>query len=174
MSETTMDKTSLPPAERRIELPPQTSFSAPTPAAPRRRLPWRGLLGLIVLAALAIWGARLYVHHLSHAETDDAFLASNVHLVNAHVAGTIVEVLVEPNTEVKAGDVLFRLDPRDHEARVRQAEAQLAQADALGAFTQAQIVESKAKVDVAQAQEVKADSDFKRAQELARTKVVSS
>jgi membrane fusion protein (multidrug efflux system) len=174
MSETTIDRSSLPPEDRGTELPPQTSFSAPLPAAPRRRFPWRGLLGLLVLAALAIWGTRLYLHHLSYAETDDAFLTSYVHLVNAHVAGTIAEVLVEPNTDVKAGDVLFRLDPRDHEAKVRQAEAQLAQSDAMVAFTKAQIVENKAKVDLAQAQEVKAENDFKRSQELARTKVVSS
>ncbi len=173
MSETTIDKVTGVEQER-VTLPPQTSFRAENAPGPRRRLPWRRLLALAVLGALAVWGGRLFLHHLSHAETDDAFLASNVHLVNAHVAGTVAEVLVEPNTEVKAGDVLFRLDPRDHEAKLRQAEAQAAQSEAVIAFTKAQIVETKAKVDMAQAQEVKARNDFQRAQELVRTKVVSA
>jgi membrane fusion protein (multidrug efflux system) len=168
-----MDKVAGP-EEDRVALPPHNSFRADRSPAPRLRLPWRRLLGLLVLAALAVWGVRLFLHHLSHAETDDAFLTSNVHMVNAHVAGTIAEVLVEPNTEVKPGDVLFRLDPRDHESKLRQAEAQVAQSEALIAFTKAQIAENKAKVDMAKAQEVKARNDFGRAQELVRTKVVSS
>src|SRR3954471_19579233 len=134
MSETTIDKVAAL-EEGVATLPPRTSFRADVPPAPRRRLPWRRLLALAVLAALAVWGVRLFLHHLSHAETDDAFLTSNVHMVNAHVAGTIAEVLVEPNTDVKAGDVLFRLDPRDHESKLRQAEAQAAQAEAVIAFT---------------------------------------
>ena len=76
--------------------------------------------------------------------------------VNAHIGGTVAEVLVEQNTDVKAGDVLFRLDPRDNEAKVRQAEAQLAQSEAFIAFTKAQIADANAKVDKAQAQEIKA------------------
>src|SRR3954471_15516283 len=120
MSETTIDKVAAL-EEGVATLPPRTSFRADVPPAPRRRLPWRRLLGLGVLAALAVWGVRLFLHHLSHAEPDEAFLMTNSYLVNAHVPGTIAEVLVEPNTEVKAGDVLFRLDPRDHEAKLRQS-----------------------------------------------------
>ena len=174
MSETTVDKVAgLETASARLK--PETSFRASdgTPSAPRRRFPWRRVLALLVMAALVVWGVRLVQHHLTHAETDDAFLTSNVHLVNAHVAGTVAEVLVEPNTDVKAGDVLFKLDPRDHETKVQQSEAQLAQSDAVIAFTKAQIVENKAKVDLAQAQWTKAQNDFTRATDLARTKVVS-
>ena len=42
-----------------------------------------------------------------------------------NVAGEVIDVPVEPNTPLKAGDVLFRIDPAPYEAQVRQLEAQL-------------------------------------------------
>jgi membrane fusion protein (multidrug efflux system) len=172
MSETTIEKTTTLPAPEPRGWKPD-AVASDTAAAKKGRGLWKKLLVLILLAAGIAWGARLVQRHLTHAETDDAFLTSNVHLVNAHVAGTVAAVLVEPNTEVKAGDVLFRLDPRDHEAKVKQAEAQLAQSDALMGYTKAQIADAHAKVEMQQAQYTKAQNDYTRAQELARTKVVS-
>ncbi len=42
-----------------------------------------------------------------------------------NVAGEVVDVPVKPNTPLKAGDVLFRIDPAPYEAQVHQFEAQL-------------------------------------------------
>jgi RND family efflux transporter MFP subunit len=42
-----------------------------------------------------------------------------------NVAGEVIDVPVEPNGQLKAGDVLFRIDPTPYEAQVRQIEAQL-------------------------------------------------
>jgi RND family efflux transporter MFP subunit len=41
------------------------------------------------------------------------------------VAGQVTEVPVEPNTPLKAGDVLFRIDPTPYQATVKGIEAQL-------------------------------------------------
>jgi Biotin-lipoyl like len=41
------------------------------------------------------------------------------------VAGEVIEVPVEPNTPLKAGDVLFRIDPVPYESQVKALEAQL-------------------------------------------------
>jgi multidrug resistance efflux pump len=46
--------------------------------------------------------------------------------VSAQKGGTVLEVLVEPDDEVAAGDVLVRLDATDAELMVQQAEAALA------------------------------------------------
>ncbi|SIO65184.1 RND family efflux transporter, MFP subunit [Bradyrhizobium erythrophlei] len=40
------------------------------------------------------------------------------------VAGEVIEVPVQPNTPLKAGDVLFRIDPTPYEAQVKAIEAQ--------------------------------------------------
>ena len=42
-----------------------------------------------------------------------------------NVAGEVIDVPVQPNTPLKSGDVLFRIDPTPFEAQVRQFEAQL-------------------------------------------------
>jgi RND family efflux transporter MFP subunit len=42
-----------------------------------------------------------------------------------NVAGEVIDVPVQPNTPLKAGDILFRIDPATYEAQVRQIEAQL-------------------------------------------------
>src|SRR5882757_3382221 len=41
------------------------------------------------------------------------------------VAGEVLDVPVEPNTPLKASDVLFRIDPTPYEATVKALEAQL-------------------------------------------------
>lgn len=42
------------------------------------------------------------------------------------VAGEVIEVPVQPNTPLRAGDVLFRIDPRPFQAQVTALEAQFA------------------------------------------------
>jgi len=42
-----------------------------------------------------------------------------------NVAGEVIDVPVEANKPLKAGDVLFRIDPAPYEAKVQQIEAQL-------------------------------------------------
>jgi RND family efflux transporter MFP subunit len=42
-----------------------------------------------------------------------------------NVAGEVIDVPVQPNMPLKAGDILFRIDPTPYEAQVRLIEAQL-------------------------------------------------
>jgi membrane fusion protein (multidrug efflux system) len=157
-----IDAPEMEPSLATAENPPQ-----------RRGSPWRKLLVAVLLVAGLVWAIRYGHHLLTHAETDDAYVTSYVHQVNAHVSGTIAEVHVDQNTDVKAGDVLFRLDPRDHEAKLQQAEAQFAQSEAVINFTKTQIAGAHAKIDQAQAELTKAQADFSRVQELLRNKVSS-
>lgn len=46
--------------------------------------------------------------------------------VSSQISGLIKEVLVDYNSQVKAGDVLARIDPATYVTRLRQAEAELA------------------------------------------------
>lgn len=94
---------------------------------PRRRLAALGAAALAVVAAL-VYGAYLWHYASTHASTDDAFIAGHISPVSARLAGTIVAVLVDDNQEVQAGDVLARLDPRDYEVALAQAQAAVAAA----------------------------------------------
>jgi RND family efflux transporter MFP subunit len=58
-----------------------------------------------------------------------ALVVRNAVSIVPDVAGEVIEVPVEPNTALKAGDVLFRIDPLPYQAQVKAIEAQSKLAD---------------------------------------------
>lgn len=88
----------------------------------RSLLKWILTIGL--LAGLG-YAAHLWRYFQTHVTTDDAFIEANVSPVSARVHGLVIEVLVEDNQDVVAGSPLLRLDPRDYELALAQAEARL-------------------------------------------------
>jgi len=102
----------------------------PQPAAPRRKkLIYGGIFALFVLAGGAV-GLYYYLFSLAHEWTDDAFIEGHVIQVSSRVPGRVLRVLVHDNQDVKAGDLLAEIDPRDFEVRLAQARAGLAAAEA--------------------------------------------
>lgn len=87
-----------------------------------RRLPALVAISLLLLAGLG-YGAYLWRYWQTHVSTDDAYIASHIAPVSARVSGTVVQVLVDDNQQVKAGDILVRLDVKDYEAALAQARA---------------------------------------------------
>jgi membrane fusion protein (multidrug efflux system) len=81
--------------------------------------------GAVVLAAVV--GLFLYYHN--RESTDDAQVDGHITPIAAKVYGRVAEVLVQDNEQVKAGQVLVKLDPRDFQAALDQAKAQLALAE---------------------------------------------
>ena len=92
----------------------------------RRIAPRRVVVGIVagvlLLAGLG-YGAYLWHFSLTHVSTDDAYVAAHIVPISARISGTVAEVLVRDNQDVKAGDVLVRLDPLDFEVAVAQARA---------------------------------------------------
>ena len=82
-----------------------------------------GALIIIVTAALAVYVARMYY---VFPQTDDAYVRANTVDVAPQVSGTIVELPVRDNQHVKAGDLLFVIDPRPYQAELDLAQARLA------------------------------------------------
>ncbi len=82
--------------------------------------------GGFVLLALVV-GLLLYYRH--RESTDDAQVDGHITQISSKVYGRVAEVLVTDNQAVKAGQVLVKLDPRDLQAAVDQATAQLALAE---------------------------------------------
>ena len=76
---------------------------------------------------------RRTVHFGSRVSTDDAQVDAHIAPIGAKVGGNISEILVADNQVVKAGQVLLRIDPRDYQARLDQACAQLAAAESQAA-----------------------------------------
>jgi membrane fusion protein (multidrug efflux system) len=86
------------------------------------------LLAVILLAAIA--GAyAAYMHYRDRVSSDDAEVDGHIDAVAPKISGNVVEVLVDDNQEVKAGQVLVRIDPRDFQAKVNIAKAELEHAE---------------------------------------------
>jgi membrane fusion protein (multidrug efflux system) len=112
--------------------------------------------GLIVMGIIG--GVAWYLHARHFESTDDAFIDGRPVLVSPQVTGSIVQVDVTDNQVVKTGDLLAKIDPRDYQAALDQANAQMRQAeasmrnlDAQAAAQQAQIEQASKQVTEAQA-----------------------
>jgi len=82
-----------------------------------------GLLLLIAVpAAVAYWWFE--VHFVE--STDNAYVRGDVTAISPGAGGEITQVLVRENQFVKAGELLLVIDRKPYEARLTQAQAQLA------------------------------------------------
>ena len=87
---------------------------------------------LVVLALLGLGGTYAHAwwqHSWSHEETDDAFTEGHVVPVAPRINGQVIAVHVKDNQEVKKGDLLVEIDPRDYEIRLERARATLRAAE---------------------------------------------
>jgi membrane fusion protein, multidrug efflux system len=85
------------------------------------------MIGGVVALALVV-GLFLYYH--DRETTDDAQVDGHITPVASKIYGRVAEVKVLDNQQVKAGQVIVKLDPRDYQAALDQAKAQLALAEA--------------------------------------------
>lgn len=103
------------------------------------------IVGLIVAVGLII----LFLYRgytRTHVTTDDAFVEGSIHMIGARVAGTVVEILVSDNQQVKAGDILARLDPEQFQNSVDEAEASMQSEEGRLTEANAQIVAQEKRV----------------------------
>jgi membrane fusion protein, multidrug efflux system len=87
------------------------------------------LAGIAALAAI-VWGGAVWYRSATRVTTDDAYVEGTIAPVSAKVTGHVVDLQVRDNQAVKRDDLLLRIDPRDFQARVAQARALVAVAEA--------------------------------------------
>ena len=145
------------------------------------------LVVALLFAFAVIVGLVYLVNSAAYQSTDDAFIDSHIVPVSAQVAGRVQSVYVDDNQSVNKNDLVVELDPRDFDAAVRQKAAALASSQAQAAAAQAGLQEAIAHVRTQEAilesdqataaadaaQNDKAQSDFKRYEDLFKGKVVS-
>lgn len=146
------------PEPPKPELPVSKPLTSPTV---RRAL----MLAAVVLIAIAV-GLFLYFHN--RESTDDAQVDGHITPVASKIYGRVSKVLIDDNQQVKAGQVIVEIDPRDYQASVDQAKAalDLAASEARSAGVDvprtSETVESG--TSSADAQLAGAQADFTRAQ----------
>ena len=137
------------------------------------------ILALIVIASVA-FGISKYVYSQHHEDTDDAQIDSDISPVIARVAGYVNEIQFEDNQHVNKGDTLIKLDDRDLQIKVQQAEAALANASANVPVAKANVVTAEANqstaktaIDAAKIRVWKATQDMNRYTNLIADKSVT-
>ncbi|MGO9229810.1 MAG: HlyD family secretion protein [Bryobacteraceae bacterium] len=111
-------------AESKVAMP--GTEERPAAAEPQQKSPVRFVVVILLVVAIGA-GLWAYYHYRDRVSTDDAEVDGHVSAIAPKISGNVIEVLVNDNQPVKAGDVLVRIDPRDYQARVDQAKAALAE-----------------------------------------------
>lgn len=139
-----------------------------------RRPPWILIgIALLLAAGLSLW----WWLTRNQITTDDAFIQSDITLIAPRVAGTVMKVYVQDNQPVKAGELLFELDPAPLTVQVESTQANLAAAQSQVQSAQANltmtqttapaaIAQAQAALRAAQAQAARADADVRRYESL--------
>ncbi|WP_431312162.1 HlyD family efflux transporter periplasmic adaptor subunit [Sphingomonas immobilis] len=121
------------------------------------------ILGLLVLV---IGGAWFYLSGGRYESTEDSSLQAGQGAVAANVSGQVITIEVHENQPVKAGQVLFRLDPKPYQAAVDEAQAKVADARAQIHSKRADVRQGEAQVGAAQAQLTYAIGEAARQKQL--------
>src|SRR6266566_8793380 len=119
-------------AETDVIQPPQTVRKGTTnsrESEPRFAGKW-SLSRWVILAILFLIAAGTFLwwaHSQGYESTDDAQIEGHLGSVSARISGTVTSInpKVENNQFVEAGTLLLELDPRDYEAELEHANANL-------------------------------------------------
>jgi membrane fusion protein, multidrug efflux system len=131
-----------------------------------RRNPWRVAAAAIVVAIFSAGGAWWWLYAIQYESTDDAFIDTRKVQIASALNGIVINVPVTDNQLVDAGAVLAQIDPRDYQAALAQAKAQVEQASASVSNLDAQIDAQNARIDQAreQVRQAQAAVDFAEAE----------
>ena len=94
---------------------------------------------LVILPVAAVVAFFLWQRTAGRESTDDAQIDGHINPVASRVGGTVLEVPVDDNQEVKTGTLLVKIDPRDYEIALERAKAELAAAEAAAMAARTQV-----------------------------------
>ncbi|MBI3246454.1 MAG: HlyD family secretion protein [Deltaproteobacteria bacterium] len=155
--------------------------------------PWKKKAIVLLLLLIAVpvggyYGKRAWDYYSTHVSTDNAYVGVSLAQVTSRIPGAVAEVLVKDNWWVKPSQVLVRLDARDAEVRLAEAQAALQKAkDTVGQMfvsvevaeerikeANAELVTAQAQLATMQAEFHQAKLDFQRAQQLSAEEVIAA
>lgn len=117
----------------------------------------------ILLIVGAVW---YYVVNDHYVSTDNAYVQQDKVSVSAQVTGEIVEVRVRENQMVRAGDLLFRIDPEPYRIAIAQADAAIAAAEVKVVGLETELGNSGVDIDAAREDVSFFEEEFRRQSEL--------
>lgn len=107
-------------------LPPETAIKTAVHAIPPKSAwtPMRKIvLATCVFSALAVGTGIYYLANRDWETTDDAFIEGHIVEMSSKLSNTVAEVDIDDNQLVKKGQLLVRIDPRDYQVALAEAQA---------------------------------------------------
>lgn len=144
---------------------------------PRSKLPI--IIAAAVVAAVIVLGVIYWLMTQGEVTTDDAYTDGRTISIASNVSGYVTKLYINDNEYVHKGELLLVVDPRQNEARLKQAQAnlQLAEANLDAARIQlqqeqvrapAQQLQAEGKLLQAKAEYADAESNYKRLTSVSR------
>ncbi|CAN5252368.1 HlyD family secretion protein [soil metagenome] len=133
------------------ESDPQLSMETLSPAQPKRGAGRFRRVALMLSVPLIVVGTAIgwYLANDHYVSTDNAYVHQDKVSVSAEIGGRIIEVRVRENSRVKAGDLLFRIDPAPYRIAAQQATATIADAQVKVGAMRAELNGAQAEIDAA-------------------------
>jgi membrane fusion protein, multidrug efflux system len=105
------------------------------------------LCAAALLAAGLAWFIYYEASGRYRQSTNDAEMRADSVAISPKTTGYVTQVLVEDNEDVKAGQVLVTIDPRDYRAKVEEDESEIAVSQASTAGARASLGEQYASIE---------------------------
>lgn len=140
--------------------------TAPASTVARKRGPFRFVVMLLV--PLLVIGAALWwwFGNPGEVSTDNAYVKGDIVAVAGELQGLVTSVRVHENQEVRAGDVLFTINPTPYRVAIAQANAQIAAAQANVVSLGADVGTNAAQIQGARDDLRLAEANYERGKEL--------
>ena len=111
----------------------------------------RVIVPSVTAVIFLICGIFYSIHTVYYKSTDDAFIEGHIITVAPRVSGPVLHLNIEDNQEVKKGDFLLEIDPKDYEAKLKETRAKLDEARASLVNTENQVTKSLSDLEFAEA-----------------------
>ncbi|SDY19599.1 HlyD family secretion protein [Acinetobacter kyonggiensis] len=165
-------------AQNTLPEPDEQISDAALKAKRKKALSMVALILIIAAVAYAVW--TLFFNH--SVSTENAYVGAETASITSMVNGQVLDVMVSDTQQVKKGDLLVRVNERDAEIALAQAQAELMKAQRQYKQTQAnssalnsQVFVSDDGIHSAEAQVAKAQAELNKAQnDLARRSQLSA
>lgn len=184
MNQPTTVPSTGPSAAPPVEATDAASTPSPSPVpkkiypSPNAVLAMAGIALVGIL--LILWAWKLWPFQSSTMTTDNSYVRGQITVLSPQVNGYVTRVLVSDFQHVKAGEPLIEIDQRIYAEKIAQARAQLANAQAQLANAQqtqtqnrALLGSRRASLAAADAEQLRAQTELRRVEELAAKGSVS-
>lgn len=123
-----IEKSELNDESQAPSMPPEESISSPAGWSPKQKsyLNLGLLIALILIGiALILYAWKLPPFTPTLQQTNNAFVKGQTTIISPQVSGYVTEVAVEDFANVKAGDLLVKIDDRAFQQQLEQAQANI-------------------------------------------------